>query len=372
MIKTKLNRFLKYEKTLAFILIIGISAVGTFLLVNTRAATPTAAFETELGSIISPAKILDNIPSASNSKGVLFANNSVANPVSSDNPCVGNSAPSAGWKHIVVLMFENKTYNSVIGSASAPYISSLANKCGSYTAWKDANLKVNGTVDGSYSSKPNYATLTSGVPPSVHGMIDNTFTTTSSVDNIFNRLKNIGKSAKVYQNGVANSCNKSNFSGSYHDPLRYYTNLGGQSADTTTYCNKNDIPLSNFMTDVNNGNLPAYSMIIPTNNENMHDNSISSGDSWAQAFLVPLLDSAQYKSGDTAVFFLWDEDTPIPNVLIAPSIDSGSKPAIPGAGSNPIGHYSALRTWQEMLGVSPFLGDSGQAPSLLSYFNGSL
>ncbi|HET8708709.1 MAG TPA: hypothetical protein VFL85_00335, partial [Candidatus Saccharimonadales bacterium] len=73
--------------------------------------------------------------------------------------------------------------------------------------------------------------------------------------------------------------------------------------------------------------------------------------------------------GDTALFFVWDEDTNIPNVLAAPSIKPGSHPTVP-SGSNPISHYSALRTWQEMLGLSPFLGNSGQAPSLLSFYNG--
>src|SRR4051812_37648223 len=97
---------------------------------------------------------------------------------SSTTPCVGNGAPSQ-WKHVVVLMFENKTYTSVIGAKDAssnlvaPYISNLVSHCGTaYSGtsgatpknnWHDANYKVDGTSDGSYISKPNYATLTSGV-----------------------------------------------------------------------------------------------------------------------------------------------------------------------------------------------------------------
>ncbi len=151
--------------------------------------------------------------------------------------------------------------------------------------------------------------------------------------------------------------------------MRYYTNLGGQSSSPSTYCNTHDVPIADLMTDINSGNLPAYSLVLPTNSQNMHDVPVSTGDSWAQTFLTPILDSAQYKSGDTAIFFLWDEDTPIPNVLIAPSIVPGSHPTL-AAGSNPISHFSALRTHQEMLGVTPLLGNTGQAPSLLNYFNG--
>ena len=52
------------------------------------------------------------------------------------DPCFGAAVPPQ-WKHIVVLMFENRTYNEVIGPA--PYITSLANKCATVPAWKDAN-----------------------------------------------------------------------------------------------------------------------------------------------------------------------------------------------------------------------------------------
>jgi fibronectin type 3 domain-containing protein len=295
---------------------------------------------------------------------------------SSSEPCVSAPAP-VQWKHVVVLMFENKQYSSVIGSSvasTAPFINTLATKCGtaySGTAgstpknnWHDANYKVDGTSDGSYASKPSYATLTSGVSPSVHGLRDDSFTATSGVDNIYNKLRSANKNGKDYVEGIAsNPCSLTNrSSGDYHDAIRYYTNLG------VTYCNSHDVDLSTFMTDVNNGTLPDFSMIIPKNTSNMHDNTVASGDTWAKNFLTPLLDSAQYKSGDTAIFFLWDEDTAIPNVLIAPSIVSGSK--VPAPTGSPISHFSALRTWQEMLGVSPFLGDTGLAPSLLSFFNG--
>ncbi len=279
-------------------------------------------------------------------------------PASADatNPCIGAPAP-AHWNHIVVLMFENKNYNEVIGPA--PYITSLANKCATATNWEDANTKVDGSADGKYKSKPNYATLTNGVSPSVHGLIDDTYSTTTDVDNIYNQLNLAGKSFKDYYEGEAGGCGVK-FKGSYHDPIRYYTNVAA-------ICNEHDVPLSTFMADVNSGNLPAFSMLLPTNNHNMHNNSVSSGDSYAQSILDPLLNSQAYAKGDLAIFFLWDEDSPIPNVLLAPSIVSGTKITVPSG--NPISHFSALRTWEEMLGL-PMIGDTNKAPSLLPFFEG--
>src|ERR1044072_8217397 len=93
-------------------------------------------------------------------------------PVSADRPCIGAPAP-AQWHHIVVLIFENKTYDQVIGPA--PYITSLADKCATALHWNDANTKVDGSPDGKYASKPNYATLTNGLSPSVHGLVDDSY-----------------------------------------------------------------------------------------------------------------------------------------------------------------------------------------------------
>ena len=285
--------------------------------------------------------------------------------VDSLHPCVGAPAP-AQWQHVVVLVYENKQYNDVIGKA--PYVTSLVQKCATVTGWKDADTRVDGSEDGDYHSKPSYATLTNGVSPSVHGLTNDDYDTTTNLDNIFNQLNLAGKSFKDYYDAEAGGCSV-RFEGDYHDAIRYYTNV----ADI---CNAHDVPLADFMTDLNNGNLPAFSLILPSNAHNMHDDDIAMGDAYAHNLLGSILNSPAYAKGDVAIFFLWDEGTAeeggdssvaIPNVLIAPSITAGTVVSVQSG--NPISHFSALRTWEEMLGL-PLLGDTGQAPSLLPIFNG--
>jgi hypothetical protein len=254
-------------------------------------------------------------------------------------------------------MFENKFYDQVIGPA--PYITGLAQKCATAPNWMDADTRVDGTLDGRYPSKPSYATLTNGLPPSVHGLTNDAYSAMTDVDNLYNQLNLAGLTFKDYYEGPEGGC-EAYFDGSYHDPIRYYTNM----ADI---CSAHDVPLSTFMADINSGNLPAFSMILPTNQHNMHDNSVASGDDYAQSILDPLLNSQAYANGDLAIFFLWDEDTPIPNILIAPSVVPGT--IITAQAGNPISHFAALRTWQEMLGL-PLLGDTSSAPSLLSFLEG--
>lgn len=274
----------------------------------------------------------------------------------SANPCI-EAPPPARWNYIVVLMFENKSYDEVIGPA--PYITSLADRCATAPDWHDADTRVDGSHDGRYPSKPGYATLTNGLPPSVHGLTNDAYRSTTEVNNIYHQLSLSGLSFKDYYEAEAGGCGV-RFSGDYHDPIRYYTNV----ADI---CNSHDVSLSTFMEDVNSGNLPAFSMILPSNEHNMHNNRISSGDDYAKSLLEPLLDSQAYASGSLAIFFLWDESTPIPNVILAPSIVPGTKITVPSG--NPISHFSALRTWEEMLGL-PLLGDVESAPSILPFLEG--
>jgi phospholipase C len=276
-------------------------------------------------------------------------------PVSAANPCIGAPAPKDGWHHIVVIMFENKTYDQVIGPA--PYITSLASKCATAPNWLDADTRVDGTRDGKYNSKPNYATLTSGVSPSIHGLTNDKYNTTTDVDNIYHQMAQAGISFKDYYDGEPGGCSV-RFSGDYHDAIRYYTNV----ADV---CDAHDVPLSMFQTDFDNGSLPAFSMLLLTKENSMHDNSVTSGDAYARTLLEPLLNSKEYANGDLAVFLLWDENAPIPNVLLAPSV--APRTQITVQSGHPISHFAALRTWEEMLGL-PLLGDTKQAPSLLSYF----
>ena len=278
-------------------------------------------------------------------------------PVDAARPCIGAPAPSQ-WHHIVVLIFENKTYDQVIGPA--PYITNLANQCATASNWHDANFKVDGSTAGKYASKPNYATMTNGLSPSEHGLVDDTYTTTTQVDNIYNQLNLSGLTFKDYYEAEAGGCGV-RFSGDYHDPIRYYANVA-------PICDAHDVPLSTFMTDLNNGNLPVFSVLLPNNQHNMHSNSVSTGDAFAQTILDPLLNSTAYAKGDLAIFFLWDENSPIPNVLLAPSIVKGTRISV--STGSPVSHFSALRTWEEMLSL-PLLGDTKLAPSLLPYFEGT-
>src|SRR3954469_15291821 len=87
--------------------------------------------------------------------------------------------------HVVVVVFENKDAESVIGSSSAPYLTSLAQAGADFT---DAHAET-------HPSQPNYIALFSG---STQGVTDDSCPAELSGDNLAAQLLDAGKTFVGY------------------------------------------------------------------------------------------------------------------------------------------------------------------------------
>ena len=149
----------------------------------------------------------------------------------------------------------------------------------------------------------------------------------------------IGETSGVDNPSTVNDCNPSS-------PC--------QSTDNKIFrkcCNTEVRPYGEF--DVNN--LPTYAFITPTLCDDGHDCGDATVDAWASANIQPVLDSAAYQAGTTAVFIWYDEDHPTPNVQVAPTSHRGDITQS-GIGS----HAALLKTIEDMLGLP--LMSQGQLP----------
>jgi hypothetical protein len=272
-------------------------------------------------------------------------------------PCGTSSTPPAAWKHVIWILMENHSYSQIIGSSSAPYINQLAGKCGLATNYYAIT----------HPSLPNYIALTSGNtwgiaddnPPSSHPL---------SVASIYSQVKAAGGTWRDYEESSPGNCPKAD-SGSYvvhHDPAPYYTSI---SAD----CAKWDVPMGttssgNFLNDLNANTLPTFAFVTPNNCDNMHNCSISTGDSWLQSWVPKIVASPGYQAGGTALFITWDEDDRSANNHIATIVVSPSTPA--GTTSSLVfDHYSLLRTAEELLGLPSYLANAASAASMSQAFH---
>ncbi len=254
---------------------------------------------------------------------------------------------------------ENKSYSSVIGSSSAPYETQLAGQCASDTHWSDAGSQ--------YNSLPNYIAMTTGLSGSILTPFTCDCAPSSSVsvtaDNIFRQVRTAGGTERSYGEGMSGNCSNSGTAyAPKHNPALYM--WGG--ADRIA-CQQDDIPMGsataeNFIDALNSNALPTYSLVAPNLCDDTHDCGTSRGDQFLKTLLPQIVSSQAYRSGKTAVFLVWDEDSYIPNMVIAPSV-------IPGTtSSTAVNHYGLLRATEEMLGL-PLLGDAAGATSLRTVFH---
>jgi hypothetical protein len=242
---------------------------------------------------------------------------------------------------------ENHSWTDVIGSSAAPYLTGLARECGTESA-----VAAVGSP-----SLPNYLGATSG---STQGLSDDGDPTshTFAVDNLFRQVRAAGGSERSFVESMPASCGvvSDDSYAAKHNPAAYYVGPGDRAA-----CQSDDVPFSEFSAMLATGDLSTYTSITPNLCDDMHDCPVSSGDQWLATWVPKILDSDAYRAGGTALFIIWDEPTPVANVVVAQSVRPGT------VSDGPASQFSWLRTTEEMLGL-PLLGSASSARSLRGLF----
>src|SRR5439155_27175541 len=148
-------------------------------------------------------------------------------------------AQMPSFDHVIVIVMENQEYESIIGSADAPYINGLAQQYGLATNYFAVT----------HPSLPNYMALTSG----------DTFFTTDCVGcqttaaNLADRIEASGRSWTAYMEDMPAACSATD-SGLYaakHNPFVHYTDIVSNAGR----CASHVVPFSNFSSDLANGRL---------------------------------------------------------------------------------------------------------------------
>ena len=256
--------------------------------------------------------------------------------------CGQSGPPPASYDHVVVFVNENRTWDEVggVGFGDLPWLGQVAAGCSVYTDWRETNPAQN--------SLTQYIGLTSGVDnPATVNDCKPSDRCRSTDDNIFRQVRESGGTARTYVEGATKPCSAKG-NAPKHIPALYY-----QGGDDPAHCADEVRPLGELDPD----DLPTYAMVVPDLCHDGHDCDDATVDEWLAEHLGAVLDGADYRAGTTAVFVLWDEDRPVPNLVIAPTATAGPL-SLDGAG-----HAAALRTMEEMLGL-PLLADANDAPSL--------
>jgi hypothetical protein len=290
--------------------------------------------------------------------------------ISSRHPCGWKSAVPKTYRHVIWIWMENKSYPKVIGSSAAPYQTLLAHRCASAPHYADAGQQ--------YNSLSNYIGATSGRQSckgshcpagtvSTWNDCQPSATCQARVNNLFRQVRNAGGSAKSFEESMGQNC-QLRAAGRYasrHNPATYYT--GGHDRRA---CRRDDVPMGSTARGAfrhalrTNKGLPTFSFVTPNLCSDTHDCGVATGDKWLSAWMRLILNSPAYRSGNTAVMVVYDENTPCPNMFIAPTIRTHSTSTRRG-----LGHFALLKTTEQMLGIHLFLGHAAAAPSFRSVFH---
>src|SRR5215469_2584925 len=277
-------------------------------------------------------------------------------------PCTDHAVPRK-YTHVIWIMMENHSFNAIIGSKQAPYINSLARKCGLATNYHNI----------SHPSLPEYIAATSGVGYANLLRFDSDCNPTrpcvTSAPSIFGQ----GETWKSYEESMPSNCDRS-LAGEYapkHNPAPYYTTLKG--------CSKFDVPFTKLAGDLSHSRLPAFTFITPNLIDDMHDGSVATGDAWLATHVAAILNSKLYRERTTVLVITWDEGEPstpgehcatnttdvscrVATLVISPSTKPGTK------SSTLFNHYSLLGTAEQLLGL-PALGKAASFPTMTSAFH---
>ena len=268
--------------------------------------------------------------------------------------------------HVVIVLEENQSYSSVIGSASMPYLNSLAAK----------NTLATQYYANTHPSIGNYFMLTAGQIVTNNDGLNSTV----NVDNIVRHLLSAGLTWKSY----AESLPYVGYTGGdrypyvrHHNPLSYFNDVVNSSVQKL-----NLVPFTHFAADLANGQLPNYSFIVPNMNHNAHDcpsgmssctnaQKLAAADAWLKNNIAPLLNNPEFQQ-DAILIVLFDEgysgDTAhggghIAAVVVGPKVRKGFK------STAFYQHQNMLRTTLDALQVKSYPGAAASARDMSDAFN---
>lgn len=216
-------------------------------------------------------------------------------PTATASPTVTPTVTSTAlptFGHVYVIVMENEEASSIVGNPAAPYINSLISQYALATNYDAV----------AHPSEPNYLALFSG---STQGVTDDGIYNFSG-PNLADQIESAGRSWNVFAENVPLGCyagatasGGEDGSGTYarkHEPAISFLDI----STNATRCAK--------ITDFTHFDPAAanFELIVPNLCNDMHDCSISTGDSFLQAFVPQILTNAAWQQ-PSVLFLVWDE-----------------------------------------------------------------
>ena len=247
----------------------------------------------------------------------------------------GNNRAIPRYQHIVEIMMENTSYQTIIGNPNAPNINALASQYGLATNYfgvthpSEPNYMANiaGDYFGVQDDNQFYCTpaLASSDPHCAGTTVDHTVSASTLADQLtaagktwkgyFQNLPPIPPTGLIMTGPNANGpytfkwpSDSVALYASKHNPFLNFPGTQGALA--------NMVPDTQLATDLATNSLPDFSLIVPDQCHDMHGTGgcndtnalIAAGDTYVGATVSAIQASKPWRQGRNAIVVTWDED----------------------------------------------------------------
>lgn len=283
-----------------------------------------------------------------------------------DAPQPVAAVPSGAYfDHIVIIAMENTPYASVFGSgtisgcptSSARFLCSMLPYSSTLPSMNNYGATSSDANDFNGCSAACYVGLLAGY---TYGVTDGYGSLTAS-NLVADRLAPAGLTWQAY---CAEGCPR----GNDHFPFTSFADTASSSNIFTS----SSVTISSLISAANSASPPNFLWYTPTDSENMHDVSVSTGDSYLQTFLVGSGNISSPASGSLlasnlftnpnfhSVLYLWwdecgggngscDSNNDVPNLIYGTPVKKGYA----SSDTTGIDEYASLWTIENNWALSP-------------------
>src|SRR5215212_11743533 len=182
--------------------------------------------------------------------------------------------PVPNFDHIVVIIFENKEFGTVIGNPDMPTFNQLAND---YTLLTEFYAVT-------HPSLPNYIAMIGGDTFGIKSNCSNCFINAPSLPDL---IEASGRTWKTYQEDMPEPCflGDTDVYVQKHNPFVYFDPIRLNAER----CRRSVVPLTDLPVDILSGSLPNFLFIKPNICNDSHDCSLDVTDAWLTTLLAGLI-----------------------------------------------------------------------------------
>jgi phosphatidylinositol-3-phosphatase len=262
----------------------------------------------------------------------------------------GSPTPAA-YDHVVVIVLENHSFETVIGSAQAPYLNQLANRWSLATGYSGV----------SHPSLPNYLGMIGG---STFGITSDCTDCFVSAPSLPDRLEAAGQTWKGYMEGMPSPCfvGSSGLYAQKHNPFIYFDPI---RLDPTRCARI--VPYEQLATDfASPSTAPSFAFVTPNLCNDGHDCTLSTADAWVSHEVPSLMASPAFADSRSLLVITFDEgeggSDRVATILAGDGVKSGFQSAAT------YDHYSLLRTIESLWSLAPLAAGDGAAVPMSDFF----